>query len=127
MIEYSYICPDECPNCGKDMEITSNTTRHHTDFSGTADEGEMDYQHLVQKCKTCGITHGYDEDEPDKIENWKIPDKLKPTAKQITCVGYINNTIGSDFLPLTKKSCSDFIKENLEYSKRKNKPYWYYS
>ena len=98
-----------CPNCGKEMKY-KHENRKHIDFSGTADDYELEYVYEEHICSSCKIKFNSD---------WEIPANLQPTKKQIDCCHYISNNLSIDFEPLIKSKCSFFISEHINESMNK--------
>ena len=67
-------------------------------------------------CKDCNIKCKI----TDTNENWNIPDNLLPSEKQVNCINIINNKLNTNFKPLIKSKCIQFIKENMGKSKNIN-------
>ncbi len=86
----------KCPNCGKEMKY-EHGIGHNIDFSGTAEDWELEYHWEKYSCKACKIT--YDG------STWNIPDKYEPTEKQIKTIFFINNHLNMDLEALTKHQC----------------------
>lgn len=101
----------KCPNCGKKMKY-KHGIGNYIDFSGTAEDGELEYYWEEYDCNACHIT--YDG------ENWDIPDKYKPTEKQIRTILFINNHLNMDLKALTKHQC--WIDIGRYFEEAKNTP-----
>lgn len=98
----------KCPNCGKEMKH-EHKIGHHIDFSGTAEDWELEYCREEYSCKACKIT--YDGN------TWNIPNKYKPTDKQIKTILFINNHLNLDLETLTKHQCWIDIGKYFEEAK----------
>lgn len=100
-----------CPNCGKKM-IYKHGTGHHIDFSGTAEDWELEYCWEEYKCKSCKIT--YDGN------HWTIPRDKLPTEKQKKTILFINNHLNMDLVALTKHQC--WLDISKYFNQAKNTP-----
>lgn len=100
----------KCQNCGKKMKHKKGIG-HAIDFSGTAEDWELEYFWETYKCKACKIK--YDG------RNWKIPDALLPTEKQKNTISFINNHLDMDLSALTKKQCWSDINKYFEKAKKR--------
>lgn len=84
-----------CPNCRKEMKF-KHEVRHHLDFSGTAEDDELEYDWFQWRCGQCRIA--YDGE-------WDIPKKYAPTEKQRKTILFINGRLGLHLEALTKHQC----------------------
>lgn len=82
-----------CPNCDKEMNQTSYIVN------------------LKYECPSCGILHN------SCHNRWLVPDEYKPTEKQKNTLHFINSRLGTYFIPITKRQCSNVIAENFEKAK----------
>lgn len=99
----------KCINCGQEMEYSEEFVE---------DLWHSGCYHLFKEheCKNCGITFTNNE--------WEIPDKFKPTEKQIKTVMFITNRleVEEDTEKLiTKKQYCNFISKYFD--KAKDIPY----
>lgn len=85
-----------CPNCGKKMNYEIGTGRH-IDFSGTAEDYQLEYSWEGYGCGECKIVY-------DGVQ-WKVPDNMLPTEKQKKAILFINNRLDMDLEAVTKHQC----------------------
>ena len=90
-----------CPNCGKEM---NNESYWYSSFGGWDDDYPSSYYELYV-CKNCNISY--------RDNKWDIPDKLKPTWKQMKTAKYISNVLKIPEPAPTKRSLWKFINQNL--------------
>ena len=83
---------------------------HYLDFSGTAEDWELEYCWEEYTCRSCKIT--YDGDK------WTIPKDKLPTEKQKKTILFINNHLNMDLEALTKHQCWLDIGKYFEEAKK---------
>ena len=117
----------KCPGCNKDMTITSDFELRYC-----LDEDGLDLDKAYMKvftstCKTCNIKFKKDEFSGpfSKKDEWILPDKLKPSEKQIKFVENIALKLNKSIDNLvTKNQYWNFIKQNEDkYKKVKDRDY----
>lgn len=85
-----------CPNCGREMKYKQGTGEC-IDFSGTAEDWELEYSWEEYSCRVCKIS--YDGN------HWIIPKNKLPTEKQKNTILFINNRLNMNLEALTKHQC----------------------
>lgn len=98
-----------CPNCKREM-IFSDGIGHHIDFSGTADDYELEYYWKKYSCERCAIS--YDG------ESWDVPKDLLPSVKQKRTILFINNRLDKDLKAITRHQCWVDINRYFEKARR---------
>ena len=82
----------------------------HIDFSGTAEDWELEYCWEKYSYKPCKIS--YDGNK------WTIPENQLPTEKQKNTILFINNHLNMDLQAITKHQCWLDIGKYFEEAKK---------
>lgn len=98
----------KCPDCGAEM-VFEDGIGYHLDFSGTAEDDELEYWWYRYTCANCMIIN--------ESGKWLIPDSKKPTDKQLRTLMFIENRTGRTCRGLTKRQCQLFIGKWFDVAK----------
>lgn len=104
-----------CPNCGNFMI----TTQEYRPFYHYEDECYYFTLDEISKCNKCKIININGE-----WGEWKIPEQLKPTNKQMKTIAFIESRLDILFRPevCLKSNCSRFISKYFEKAKQTPAP-----
>lgn len=99
-----------CPNCGKEMNYTDKGYWAYPFSTGPEPDYPDWFPKDIYSCKDCNIKNINDE--------WKIPDKLKPTEKQKKTILFINNHLNMNLKAITKHQCWLAINKYFDKAKK---------
>lgn len=98
----------KCPGCGREMDYKIEDARH-IDFSGTAEDEELEFTIETYTCRHCKITN--------ENGTWNISENKQPTEKQKNTILFINSRLGMDLEAVTKRQCWMDTKKYFEKAK----------
>lgn len=101
----------KCPCCNEKMKYKHKEGYYWPFSTGPEPDYPDYYEENIYKCKECHIKKINDK--------WEIPEKYKPTDKQVRTIHFINNVLSLDLEALTKKQCIKDIGKYLDKAKRK--------
>ena len=98
-----------CINCKKEMKHKCET-RRLLDFSGTADDEELEYTYEEYRCSSCRIKYVDYE--------WILPKKLQPSEKQKKTILFIKNRLSIEETPITANQHWLFINKYFKKAQK---------